>query len=292
MAFTPDLRDLHLTLSNGVVYGLTDDRPGGFQTLEYETQILPFRGVGDELERRGSSSRGDREMSIAMLEEEVTRAYEDLGRVAEDSRQASFSIVQRSLGFDPLAADERVSGESDPAAAPVPFGEFEFQSSPELFGEDQLLRDVAQLHRTNNIRWDVYRSDAYGKEVEIHKKYAIAFACFIFVLLGPPLAIRFPGGGLGMVIAASAGIFFFYWVGLIGGERLAERGFVNPAVAMWAPSVILLVPAVVLLATTAGRISTNRGSSWDELRYRVTRLFRFRKEIAPIAKAAPREGPA
>jgi lipopolysaccharide export system permease protein len=72
--------------------------------------------------------------------------------------------------------------------------------------------------------------------VEIHKKYAIAFACLIFILLGAPFAMRFPQGGVGMVIATSVGIFFLYWMGLIGGERLAERGHLEPWVAMWFPT--------------------------------------------------------
>jgi lipopolysaccharide export system permease protein len=156
-------------------------------------------------------------------------------------------------------------------------------------GHDQEVQDVAQLHRTNLIRFEVHRADAFGKEVEIHKKYAIAFACFIFVLLGPPLAIRYPGGGVGMVIAASGAIFFFYWMGLIGGERLAERGLMDPALAMWAPSAILFLPAVLLLSTTARQMSTNRGSTWDELRHRLGRLLTFGREREVLVKGAASE---
>src|SRR5690606_32282604 len=121
---------------------------------------------------------------------------------------------------------------------------------------------------------DVHRLDSFSKRVEIHKKYAIAMACLLFVLLGPPLAIRFPQGGVGMVIAASVGIFFIYWVGLIGGERLADRGLVDPAIAMWSPSAVLLLPTAFFLSTVARQISTNRGSTWDEIRHRIATLFR------------------
>jgi lipopolysaccharide export system permease protein len=311
MAFTPDMRDLHLTLSNGVVYGLSDDRPGAFQWLAYDTQILPFRGVGEELERRGGGTRGDREMPIAMLEEEIARAYDDLNRVAGDSRQASLSLVDLALGFNQyLEVDENISptvvspGPESLPAVENPDGqaglsqsfagdwEAELRAAGLDPGHDQEVEDVAQLHRTNLIRFEVYRADAFGKEVEVHKKYAIAFACLIFVLLGPPLAIRYPGGGVGMVIAASVSIFFFYWMGLIGGERLAERGFLDPAVAMWAPSVILLAPAIFLISTTARAISTNRGSTWDAIRYRFWQALRLGRGEGEPMKSGTRAGTA
>lgn len=286
MSFTPDLQDLHLTLQNGVVYGLADDRPGTFQWLTYETQILPFRGVGQELERRGGNTRGDREMSVAMLEAAVNQSLESLARVATESRNASLEVVQQALGFNPARPDGSVSEDDDLSVTLGPDWQEQLRSSGIDPGFDRVIRDAARLHQTNLIRYNVHRLDSFAKRVEIHKKYAIALACLIFVLLGPPLAIRFPQGGVGMVIAASVGIFFFYWVGLIGGERLAERGHVGPAVAMWAPSVILLIPALFLLATTSRQISTNRGSTWDEIRYRIRTAFSRASAPGPTTQRA------
>ena len=44
-------------------------------------------------------------------------------------------------------------------------------------------------------------------QVEVQKKYSIAIATLVFVLIGVPLALRFPQGGIGMVIASSLVIF-------------------------------------------------------------------------------------
>ena len=33
--------------------------------------------------------------------------------------------------------------------------------------------------------------------VELHKKFAISIACVVFVLVGAPIALRFPLGGVG-----------------------------------------------------------------------------------------------
>ena len=39
--------------------------------------------------------------------------------------------------------------------------------------------------------------------VELHKKFAISIACVVFVLVGAPIALRFPRGGVGLVIGVS-----------------------------------------------------------------------------------------
>ena len=149
-----------------------------------------------------------------------------------------------------------------------------------------------RIHRTNAVRFDVQRLSTFRFRVETHKKYAIAFACLIFVLLGPPMAIRFPQGGAGMVIAGSVGIFFFYGMGLIGGERLADRGQLDPVVAMWLPNVILVLPALYLMSTMARQISTNRGSTWDELRFRMGEVLRLgRRQPALAGGKAESSGP-
>jgi hypothetical protein len=53
-------------------------------------------------------------------------------------------------------------------------------------------------------------------------------ATLIFVLIGVPLALRLSRGGVGMVIAVSLAVFAVYYVGLIGGETLADEGTCTP----------------------------------------------------------------
>ncbi|KPJ76007.1 MAG: hypothetical protein AMS19_13445, partial [Gemmatimonas sp. SG8_23] len=58
MAFNDARTDLYLTLRNGVVHEVQNDRDGGFQRLHFEEQIVPLRDVGNELDRRlGGSDR-------------------------------------------------------------------------------------------------------------------------------------------------------------------------------------------------------------------------------------------
>jgi len=103
-------------------------------------------------------------------------------------------------------------------------------------------------------------------EVEIQKKFAIAVACAIFVLLGAPVALRFPRGGVGLVIGVSFAVFGLYYVGLIAGEPLAENGSVSPFWAMWASNVVFTISGLALLARVGRAGSTSRGGELGELK--------------------------
>jgi lipopolysaccharide export system permease protein len=96
------------------------------------------------------------------------------------------------------------------------------------------------------------RAAAAGYEVEIQKKFALAAACAVLALVGAAAAIRFPHGGVAMVIGTSAIVFPGYYLSMTNAERLAERQVISPSVAMWAANGLLLVISL-LLVSRAGR---------------------------------------
>ncbi|HUQ47019.1 MAG TPA: LptF/LptG family permease [Gemmatimonadaceae bacterium] len=102
-------------------------------------------------------------------------------------------------------------------------------------------------------------------EVEIQKKFALAAACFIFVLLGAPIALRFPRGGVGLTIGVSLVVFGLYYVGLIAGESLARRGLVPPVVSMWIANLLFGTLALILLARMGRESGTSRGGDLSEM---------------------------
>ena len=75
--------------------------------------------------------------------------------------------------------------------------------------------------------------------VEVHKKFSIPIACFIFILLGTPLGIMAKNSNMSVSIAISILFFIVYWSFLIAGEDFADRGRFNPALSMWAPNIFL-----------------------------------------------------
>jgi len=83
--------------------------------------------------------------------------------------------------------------------------------------------------------------------VEFHKKLALPFSCALFGLLAVPLASRIRRGGRGLSLAISAGFAVGYYVLLVAGEGLGDRGTVPEVLAMWLPNVLIAVGGSVLL---------------------------------------------
>lgn len=136
--------------------------------------------------------------------------------------------------------------------------------------------DVASA--AEGIQAGRHTADSYL--VEVHKKYAITVACLVFVLVGIPLALRFPRGGMGLVLGGGLGIFTLYYVSLTAGEPLADAGILPPVVVMWAPNVVFGILGLVGLLRVNRELGSTRGGDFAELadlvRRRVAR-WRGRK---------------
>jgi lipopolysaccharide export system permease protein len=102
----------------------------------------------------------------------------------------------------------------------------------------------------------------YG--VEIQKKFSLAFACIVFVLVGAPIALRFPRGGVGLVMGVGFLVFAIYYIGLIGGESLANKNIVSPFVAMWIDNIVFLLIGLVLITFMGNENTTQRGGQFGE----------------------------
>ncbi|MBT8337456.1 MAG: LptF/LptG family permease [Gemmatimonadetes bacterium] len=266
MALNASRTDLFLTLYDGVVYESDQDRPGTFQAVEFDKQIVPIRGVGNAMERNiAAAQRGDREMDIAMLNDQVDSARVDATEFRDRSAERTRETV--------LLALARPVADSASAEAAVRAARAQPGPPREIMVRDQVTFRALQAANTQTQQLAAAQQREHRYQVEIHKKYTLAFACIVFVLLGVPLAIRFPRGGLGMVIAASSVIFAIYWVGLISGEDLADRGVAPPVVTMWIPNVIFTVLGLWFAKNMGKETATMRGGGWDDLVWSIRKLF-------------------
>ncbi len=270
MAFSDSGTDLYLTLYDGYVLQADQSRSGQFNDSEFEVQLVPLRGVGDVLERReGGTVRSDREMSIALLRSEIASRREELAEVRRQSLEQAQNAITVALRFpapDASEADDQESVSQGARGSVIATGR-----GQRLYNDtDDLTRQTALTGRQNYGRLAALQSASDQFQVEIHKKYAIAFACIVFVLIGAPLGIRFPRGGVGMVIVASVAIFAVYWAGLIGGENLANEGVVTPFWAMWTADVVFLGLGLALAARMGRTAGVNRGGGLSEMLFNLS----------------------
>jgi lipopolysaccharide export system permease protein len=286
MAYTPGGTDLYLTLRDGEVHEVKRAEPEQFNRTFYAVNRIKVAGVGNELERTEHDEyRGDREMTICAMQDVVARAHQDMERVRVEALAAVEAELRRLSKLGPLppgAADSTPPPPSGYCAVAVAIKRFLFpaaaqaaQARPPLPGQPpRTLTSLPYVTSQTGGATTAYqqRLRAAGQraaiyEVEIHKKLAISAACVIFALLGMPLAIRYPRGGVGLVIGTSLAVFSVYYVGLIGGEELGDRLIVPPFFAMWTPNLIFLLVAIPLLWTVRRAGSTAHGGDWDELKH-------------------------
>jgi lipopolysaccharide export system permease protein len=87
--------------------------------------------------------------------------------------------------------------------------------------------------------------------IEFHRRFALPFACIVFVFIGMPLGIQNQRSGKAAGFAISIGVLLLYYILLSAGKTCGERGILPPAVAVWSPNIIFLAFGGYLFKKTA-----------------------------------------
>jgi len=93
--------------------------------------------------------------------------------------------------------------------------------------------------------------DTTSQEVELHKRYAIPFACIVFGLIGVPLGIQPRRSGRSYGFILSIFIILTYYISLTASEILAMKKTLPPFLAGWAPNFLFFGLGVYLLVKAA-----------------------------------------
>lgn len=215
---------LNLQLEDGEIHAVDQKNPDRYQRITFSTHTVRISDIGSELVRSEKKTRGDRELSAADMLERVETYRGEIGRIeAEERATLSQFLNYRLRGLD-LTGPWPEAYEADP---------FVVRS----YGRDIRATGRELLAKTKRISDKKKKIDRYM--VEVHKKYALPVACLVFVLLGGPLGIRAHKGGLGVGVGFSIVFFVIYYLFLTGGEKLADRGYMSPAISMWAANVLM-----------------------------------------------------
>jgi lipopolysaccharide export system permease protein len=287
--------DLTLLLYHGFMQEVPNNKPEELTRMFFRVNRKRVSGVfsGFQESATGTVSKGDREMSVCEMQTRLTRAdYE--ARVAQyelELLEHDNGIAQGARPTTPKARRGQGLGgaycrlvglfavKKAQAQTPQPQQPARAGSNsavvPPASGSPNAVRQPVQFNTNDPMmhsrrqeihsRIDQAKRDRNRYDVEIQKKFSLAAACVIFVLIGAPIALRFPRGGVGLVIGVSFAIFGLYYVGLIGGESLADKGYLPPWVAMWAANLVLLVVGLVLASQMGRESTTSRGGDLGEL---------------------------
>ncbi|MCM8779035.1 MAG: LptF/LptG family permease [Candidatus Omnitrophica bacterium] len=81
---------------------------------------------------------------------------------------------------------------------------------------------------------------------EIHKRIALSFACFTFVLIGFPLGALIHKKGNAVAFGLSLVVLGLYYLLTIVGEAFSRQGLLNPLFSMWMANISLGFLGIVL----------------------------------------------
>lgn len=248
---------LDMILKEGEMHRLY--RPTGVQTIERYEKLtferfrlrLDLSELGLQTNAQTSGYRSDRSTRVNRMFE-IVDSLKD--RLAEQTAELQNSMP-RPLSSEAPSTISPMSPERETSSP------FVFHGGPPQV-DSTAPRSVLKGLTTDQIRRTYQQARDYGRDarssvasrgrnlrqtamtisryqVEIHKKYSISIACFIFVLVGIPLGLSVRRGGLGTACLLAVGIFIFYWVTLVQGEKLADRELLSPWLGMWCANMLI-----------------------------------------------------
>ena len=290
--------DLYLTLYDGTMHEFNRYDPKIFQQMRFHREVVRVLDVSNTLDRTGSDSfRGDREMGTCEMQNVIRSARREEWLTERRAAAVEASDLRALVGLAPLVADT-VAPPLVPSLYCRALERIKAWALPETLSAQQGAQGGSPARRptlpretirhfneparqaliTGTVpvpRWgevQAYRDRARGARlreanylIEAHKKLAIAFAAIVFVLIGVPVALRFPRGGVGLVIGVSMAVFTIYYVGLIAGEALGNRMLVSPFWAMWSTNLIFSAVGLFWLWRTR-HAATTPGAAWTEIK--------------------------
>lgn len=234
-----------LELNNGEIHELDLQDFGNYRRIEFEKHRIIIPTDNLVLNRRDSSNRTDREMTIPMMIEKRKSYQQRVGNVEHRITKA----FKRTMGDSilPVSLEEAIFF-IDSTKQVIRFDSV--MTNPEKRTENRRLRTLERQMRNEYNLIQSYTKSRNKYEVEIHKKFSLPFACILFVLVGTSLGVLAKKGGFVIGTSLSFGFFLVYYILLIGGEDMADRNIVSPAVGLWTPNIILLIAALYLTLHT------------------------------------------
>ena len=234
-----------LTLQDGEIHEIENKDYSNYRRIVFDIHKILIPADNILLNRRDSSNRTDREMTIPMILKKVTN-YEKKLSVVKTRLKGAF---HRTLG------DSTIPSSLETGLQIVEIARDSITSNAslgikELKKKERQLRSLERQVKNEFSLISSYQRGMNKYTVEAHKKFSIPFACILFVLLGAPLGVMAKKGGFVISTTLSLGFFLLYYVLLIGGEELADRNQVSPEVGMWTPNAVFFIVSIYLTFRT------------------------------------------
>ena len=234
-----------LTLYDGEIHELGQKDYTNYRRIIFDKHVINIPAKDLLLNRRDSTNRSDREMTVPMMLKKI------------NSYEKRLNIVYKRLSgnFFRTIGDSILPSSIEQGKQFIENNLYKIRNNTTLTKAQIIKKEkrIKNLERQINNEFNLIKSYKKSKNkyaVEIHKKFSIPFACVLFVLLGAPLGVMSKKGGFAVSTSLSFGFFLIYYILLIGGEEMADRNILSPSIGMWTPNLIILCIAFYLLIHT------------------------------------------
>lgn len=210
MMTAPDgeLKDLEeqnivqFTLYNGELHQLIDNSK--YQRTKFAKQIVNME-VNTDLIKKERTYRDQNELNIDGLKKKVSETKKELQQIHSEIAEIGINALELYL------QGERVN-----------LGEERFKIEKRLQAIKSKSRKISRYL------------------IELNKKFSLAVACLLFVLVGAPLGYISKKGGIAGILIGVL-LFSLFYILILAGEEFADRRGFSPFWAMWLPNLLLFI---------------------------------------------------
>jgi len=238
-----------IELHEGEIHERPDrEQPDKYQVIRFRQHNIHIPNVERDFRRSGRQTRGDREMNLTDL---LAAAGEERGRLAHVDttvHELSGSLWKwQAKLLDPVSRMDLLGSEATPPGSAARRDWLDGKFRLTRMKIDRLSEQASYQESIG----DQYRVRENRYMVEFHKKFAIPFACVVFALLGVPMAVTASRSGKGVSVSLAIFVYLIYYLFLVGGEKFADRGLVDPFLAMWSANIVLLILGIPMFLKAA-----------------------------------------
>lgn len=106
--------------------------------------------------------------------------------------------------------------------------------------------------------------------LEVHRRFALPFACFIFAVVAVPLGVQNRRSGKAAGFSSSIAVILLFYIVQSIGRNLGEKELLSPFLAIWLPNFIFLAMGAYLFIKAARE---ERVAIFDLIAKAVSRLM-------------------
>jgi len=133
--------------------------------------------------------------------------------------------------------------------------------------------DVGELRKKlNDLRAE--KKDTTILSMEINKKFALPFACFVFGIIGIPLGIQPKRSARSYSLILSLGVFLLYYIFISVGEVMVKSGLIPVLLGSWLANVAMISLGIYLFVKAAHESPITVLTWLGELLDRLSQFFR------------------